>query len=773
MQFETPANVFRACLKELRAVVIVAFSFSPRFLSYFEHVPEIFVLYQNVSYPADMTSPQEKRTYKKQFQRLPNVLCFSTKRRSRQHLHGKCILGTRQDGTAVYIQFSHNLDVYFRLDDPQLLYYGIPQRLEKITTVLTEVGCPHNMVWTFKTALQNTQPNDDDVFILQTPDVENASVVIPRILQEQGAYVTHSASETSMVMHFPYANVYSYHELCDGVVRAFSSNAKEANATVLRFLTPKKYGHGTWRHESWIARFYKNRMAWFALTTFNVTSPSFGPLARNYEFAVLTFRVKVQLQAFVSWRLSHADVHAVSVRCWERDTKTNTQYDMLDKRGREKPVYLVRACQMLLHEILPLVTTVQDLLQHRMLKENMYCRLALYDLLFCVLGKGYQTSTGRPDRGRVYDVFYHNVNKMHTLMVRQNKLLNSLVEVYCRWYMVFQMFDPSIVEAVPVPSESSLVTPPTHKVMLHYSEIRNSPYRALSYVLQNMYNNQPTWWRCITEGHCFFNSVRHVMQSIHPTCPVCSQSRREFHTCINALARHTSFVTPSMPMFSLCRRRRGFREMSYDVFAILYGEMCAVSFSGDKEETKRLAALSAVLGVHFLHIPASSNAQRLITDFLMAVRQNKLCPPLTQSCLFSFMHDRMTKLTQGSSGIRLPIVFFTIDHYDDDVANDAVLYLCSVVIHEFVRSEQPPDLRGNHAETSLVGHVVTISSREVDPSRMIITNAAVREDGNVCVELLPTDARFRLPIQEEWGLDTLRKSIHQASSLVFGLRDPV
>ena len=591
----------------IERVLIFAYSVCPDTIDalFGEDTQNMYVIYQTLSYPTAVQTSKERKQYRDNIEADERYIRFPSRSANRRHMNGKGFILQLNDQRIFYTQLTMELDRYLDPAAKQLMYVGNPKHIDRLFSALEDILriCDqedHDVMtdWipTFEDLFARRVQDEDTFMIVQTPEWRtqangNALQHTRDALNNaygNGQYAySGKQGPSSLLMHFPFVSLRAYQALCQGIVRDFSRNIQEALHTHVRFTTPKAVRQDGWSRENWIARYYvhnenENQLVWFALTTFNLTEPSYGPDARNFEFTVMTFSPPNGIKAFLEDKINNPHLDTILMSC-SRPNEEDEEADFLPpiptkfcgfRTGRNRkyheceptlstPFIWNRAKKALERFILPFCTGSDDLLYNSLMKTFPAIRFALYNMLFCELGRGYKHTD--PLRKHVPSVRHHFIRQLNAIQPdtlrpiwyncpHRDVILDALVDVFVRWSAVFYLFQPLILKSPPVVDLMSLVQGPVRDILQYPSDIvANCPYVSVSLLIQNLFNDMHVWFTCPL-GHSYFWSVRRSMTLINPSCMVCKVSD-DVRMCYNVLREYTDYVTVEFPIHFLLQRK--------------------------------------------------------------------------------------------------------------------------------------------------------------------------------------------------------------------------
>jgi hypothetical protein len=526
-------------------------------------------------------------------------------------------------------------------------------------------------------------------------DEQDGPPLRPRPVSEQIKLALHGlpspATGSTLVIHFAFVMMHAYQDLCRAVVEVMAPDTDFLETDAV-FATPTEAGT---THENWMCRLRGGAIDWFFLTTHNLTPASWGPRARNYEFGVLHTSPPAALTAHVQ-TLVDGQRRTSSFRChrpvpddstpaltgavFQREGQCQFHNDPLDPCSTQVPLGFRwgRILGRLHTYVLPKIKGGHDLLKHEPVPLELPMRFALYHILFQDL---ISSHTRRPTRvDEVREAMMATLRRRPRALVpywamcaSAQLTFNALADLYIRWWTAFSMFDPRILYERPIVSTDTIVTGPG--ALVSHTATHDTPYDAVSFLLQNMYNDIVVWWTCPL-GHRVLWPVRRMMTLIKPSCLVCTSSM-DIRILYDALSRMpgVTCVTVEMPLKKLStteadlvqevqedaddqdvRLQDGvdgqtmymkenntafLKEMRYDVFFIYKGELCGIELDDNshsttpfRDATKNIVSLG--MGVHLLRVlalrfrtNAAARLELLLRYFLSKIQGARLLrPPL-------------------------------------------------------------------------------------------------------------------------------------------------
>ena len=510
-----------------------------------------------------------------------------------------------------YVQYSHNWN-YTRSvlgDVTEMNYIGRPRGLKTLLRGLRRdlIRIPDRFVR--ESGRQSLRgilhlfrstpvPEDDDDtcrVLLQThkasflPQLDMALRSLPEV-----------TGPSELLLHFPYVNATSHTHFCQTVVRPFCTSHEQLQSTSVLLGMARSEQEAGFLHESWVARVQKRNLCWFFLTSSNLTMPSWGPRAANYEVGVLCTPEGIvdtrdpQTQVLLHVRRAlQGSLHTrvVPITCTTIDPTSAPREDLPTILGRApctridypppKPDMTTedlytRGRDMLLNNLLVGLLGTHDLLFHPEMRGNMYARLALYQYLFHDLGRAQPV---RPVGGLHKDEVVANFISALRRLPREDlprwmgctqapTTIQVLADVFVKWSTVFDLFDPSITRLRPVVSMDTIVganeVPPGSILLTEAPGIDGSPpghqsaYHSLTFLLQHLHaTGTYAWWRC-SQGHRFFFPVGTLLTSSNPDCLVCPKSL-DIVGVYDAVSRvpGVELLTVEYPLYRRGRRRDG------------------------------------------------------------------------------------------------------------------------------------------------------------------------------------------------------------------------
>jgi len=324
-----------------------------------------------------------------------------------------------------------------------------------------------------------------------------------------------------------------------------------------------------------------------------------------------------------------------------------------------------------------------NILESDIMKYCYFMRWAFYDYLFNDLGKAHPIGRlGVYDEATTRKYFLLQIRadpaERHPWVKCKSArtTLEVLVDIFVRWSIAFDMYDSRINATRPVVNQRTLMTLYDARcgervVEDAHQKFRkaHTPYDTLTFMMQSMNASASVWWTC-PKGHTFYYTPKNVL--LHQNaCMVCAK----YHDvlALYEILQVQAGVSCLTVEFPLIRKLTLNKQMAigaeangedgnplpmdkgrqyllrYDIFFWLDKKYaCAIEFDDASHNSKSLNmeninvsrpnadaaknVLSSAMGIHLMRIWAKSkrpNAkarlQLLVTTFLKAVRENKVC----------------------------------------------------------------------------------------------------------------------------------------------------
>lgn len=533
-----------------------------------------------------------------------------TQTNKQMHLKGAVFVFS---GKVVYIQYSNNLDRRHQ-DAQELIYKGIPQDLDKWITMtrdilrtpnlVEDVKSPRERKWRQKAIrfLQRALPlyaqmiPDEYTWIVcqdeNTSIGDNFKAILRNVNARDFAYhqwrsdAQHASKESILLLHFPFVNESYASNLCDAVVGPLSNSEWELKKTFveLTYSQDPALHDIHFPHESWICRLKgrdnRNQLLWMFMVTSNLTIPSWGTRARNYECGVVTFEKErgsnftdpFREHIFNSLKDSDNTMQRTAncggvLKSDLVQTAAPVDNNILQGGENCSPEILhcddiardpnlstwqrfVKTYKCLVRGVLPGLVGTSNILDSDLLRYNYYMRFALYHYIFVKLAKDHPAvPLGGYNEQLAKKVFTKTVidpapHSWWTECGNARTTMNVLVDIFVRWSNAFDMFDPRINIRRPSVSQDTIlsihdarakeqiVENPNHKFRTKQIDridrpdeekvtvADSSPYDTLSFLMQSMFSKSAVWWKC-SRNHTFYENVRLIMTQ-NPTCRVCA-----------------------------------------------------------------------------------------------------------------------------------------------------------------------------------------------------------------------------------------------------------
>ena len=391
--------------------------------------------------------------------------------------------------------------------------------------------------------------------------------------------------ESLLLLHFPYVNNGLEMNLCDALVDPLSyAESNEKAKTHVEMTYSNDPGLQHFIHESWIVRMegrhVSDRILWFFLVSCNLTLPSWVPLKfdentqrvtnrYNLECGVLIFehgdpnqsRFSQNIKNHIRVRMKPSDhTTLTTVKCnlnkslvpsdipdlvdnprlegygeVPRPYRRNACQDFLNINGQLTTWHrFLRAKECLKYVVLPGLVGTHNIIASDLIKYSYFMRWALYDYIFNDLAKNHPVG-----RLGVYD--WQTTKKYFLYQLRDRPFdhpwqtaknarvtLAVLVDIFVRWSIAFDAYDPRLNISRPEISERTLITlhegRPGEQIVEHAQQQYRegySTYDSLTMLMQSMHSSSYLWWKC-PKGHGFYWAPKNIMMK-NSDCPVCSQ----------------------------------------------------------------------------------------------------------------------------------------------------------------------------------------------------------------------------------------------------------
>lgn len=502
-------------------------------------------------------------------------------------------------------------------------------------------------------------------------------------------------------------------------------------------------------HESWVCRMtgrhVDDRMLWFFLVSSNLTLPSWTPTPRveyvdedgnvvqprphhNVECGVVVFENGLNQPS----KFTQVFRNNITSRMRPSDSTTLTTVEcsldrseippdlvnvrMQDIRGQipaavnedccddvlniDMDVELTtwerfqRAQECLKFVILPGLVGTHNVVSSTLLKYNYFMRWALYDYIFNNLAKRHPVGRlGVYDEKTVKKYFLFELRGPNAAQehpwIRSNNAhvtLNVLVDIFVRWSIAFDLYDPRLNAYRPEISARTVVT--LHEGQRGEQIVEDarqkyrrdhSTYDTLTMLIQSMHSSAYLWWKC-PKGHEFYQTPRNMMVRTS-NCSVCIKYHdiRMLYEILQAMPGESiKFLTVEFPLMRRIVLDNPMEEveidqneqawdldiarhrtlMRYDIFFLLDNTyVCAIEFDDASHNNQgqnvenilmnRPVAdgiknvLSSAMGIHLMRIWARTNRpnaksrlELLVKTFLERVRANNTTVPDRDMDLF-------------------------------------------------------------------------------------------------------------------------------------------
>ena len=516
-----------------------------------------------------------------------NMFRFRTNRVDRVQFHSKYIL-LCYPNRVLYVQYSHNWWHQRIIREPELLYIGQPQGLDRVWAQLQHIANEDlarlsrlEALPTADDALdlvalrtllttmagRNQGPQEQPILMVQipsrgpnpAPDERRLDMLVRSALHQH-----HQISDnvTDMWLHFPFVNLTSITMFCQSVVHMLTVNANELERTNVLLAAPDVSMQDVandprqrFAHESWACRLRGNQLLWFFLTSANLTLPSWGQVATNHEVGLLVFRA-ADLKAAVATHLRNQMGNMESSRLHPMDCSkvkyrfTNTSQRLVqaaqevvlkqcDVDDSDDPWarYTSRKAKVV-DCMLPGLVGAADVMNTKEMKSDVYYRFALYDILFHDLGRKIPlVPFGMGNRKQIFHTLRadDDVRDMAWAKLPMGEVtLTVLVDIFVKWSIVFDLFDRRITSLRPRVTPETLVgmhTARDREQILEDTQLLErkgvtsfTAHDSVTFLLQNMHNHDAFVWWTCGVGHRFWLSVANMMLSFNPGCAVCAKS---------------------------------------------------------------------------------------------------------------------------------------------------------------------------------------------------------------------------------------------------------
>ena len=550
--------------------------------------------------------------------------------------------------------------------------------------------------------------------------------------------------ESLLLLHFPYVHNALETNVCDVVVGPASASEAEKRMTRVELTYSQSLNLLNFPHESWVCRLQgrhpDDRLLWFLLVSANLTLPSWAPRAAqlypqpqqppqpphagpdplrryNLESGVIMFDHYDADESIVGNRFRNHIRNLMRPSDWTTLTSVKCGVDRADisHKPQKELNYandrtsricardarlcgdivaagltpwerFKRAKKCLVEVVLKGMVGTYNLMDHALMKYSYYFRWALYDYLFNDLAKYHPVGhQGVYDEKVTRRYFLYAIRKERNrhpwvFCKTATTTLNMLIDIFVRWSIAFDFYDPLINSSRPMVTEQTLVALEDGK---HGEQIvedpfqkwrKVSPYDTVSFLMQSLNASSYVWWKC-PKGHDFYWTPKNMMLRIS-SCPVCVM----YHDIqmLYDLMQEQKGVDRLTVEFPLLRRAtiqdthqkdkkdqqgkkpnedeeteddkmdKNRRLMKYDImFRLDEKYVCAIEFDDVSHNSKpknlqdfievnqpstdaAKNVLSSAMGIHLMRVwaankrpNAKARLQQLIEFFLEAVRDNK------------------------------------------------------------------------------------------------------------------------------------------------------